>query len=599
MECTGGPAEALARLHFDRQTAIAVLKVLVPSTHLDPIQASAAASGFGRPVQLNTALLLLMLQRNPGLPIDADIRFALSLRARPPMNLRPDVNALDVLALLQDGDQAIFRSAALWRCDPMPPNNPYCGWEVRYAAVKGLDPSDPATALVLDRARRDVAPEVKMVALRRSADAMNRTRTCEPIAGVAWDETESTVVRVEAVDLLDPRCDERADVGQRLALVAAGLGGDAWQLPAHALEALAKFDAASTTRVIDEVAARHPIWFVRAAAARAAAIVRDEQALLNLAYDGDPNVRADALKGLAAIGSRATTAIALEGLESSDDQLIITAAQALKGTRALESAALAVLKALDRLTEQDRDTSRAARLVLLACLDGWAAPDPSGTSSISAYVGGLSGLLHDVDPLVAERAAGIIGRVRGTRPPVYPAHRALAQPTEGDLKPAALPDCARIALSTGGKVTIVLKKFEAPLTVARFAKLARDRYFDGHPFIYRRRSLEVLEAGSPGGNDFSGDTRFMRDEIGPARHGMGAVGLSTHGRDSGDMRFFVDLMPQPGFDFDYTVFGQMLGYSALGPQFSPAPTINGMLEGGIVDNIALSFPPSQPCYFKD
>jgi cyclophilin family peptidyl-prolyl cis-trans isomerase/HEAT repeat protein len=596
MECTGGPAEALARLHYDRKTASDVLKVLVPSTHLNPAQAEAASSGFGRPVPLNTALLLLMLRRNPGLPVDADIRFVLGLKAHPSGDIRPDVNALEALALLQNGDQSIFRSAALWRCQPTPPGDPYCGWQVRYAGVKGLDPLDPATAQVLDRARRDVAPEVRMVSLRRYADAMNRTKTCEPIAGAAWDEAESTVVRIEAVDLLDPRCDERVDVGTRLAFVASGFGGNAWQLPAHALEALAKFDAAETTRIVHEIAMQHSVLFVRAAAARAAAVVKDEEALLTLARDADPNVRADALKGLAAIGSPAMTAVTLEGLESSDDQLVITAGQALKGTRDREAAAQAILKTLDRLTGEGRDTSRMARLVLLACLEAWTAPDPSGTSSISSIVAALTGLLHDFDPLVADKAAGIIGRVRGAKPPVYPERRALAQPTENALQPSALPDCARIALSTGGTVTIVLKKFEAPLTVARFAKLAHDRYFDGHPFIYRRRSLEVLVAGSPGANDFSGDVRFVRDEIGPARHGLGAVGLSTHGRDSGDMRFFVDLMPQPGFDYDYTVFGQMTGYSPLGPQFSPAPTINGILEGGAIESIALSYPPSR-CSF--
>jgi cyclophilin family peptidyl-prolyl cis-trans isomerase len=537
-----------------------------------------------------------MLQRNPGLPVDADIRFILALKARPPMDGKPEVNALEALALLHDGDQAIFRSAAGYRCVPTPPNDPYCGWEVRYAGVKGLDPLDPATERVLDRARLDVAPEVRMVALRRYADAMNRTHTCEPLADVAWDETESSLVRIEAIDLLDARCEERAEVGRRLALVAGRLGGDAWQVPAHALEALAKFDAEAATRVIDQAAAQDQVWFVRAAAARAAAIVKDEAALLMLARDTDPNVRSDALKGLATIGSQAMTAMALEGLESSDDQLIVTAGQALRSTRDREAAAQAILTAVDRLTGEGRDTSRTARLALLICLEAWATPDPAGMSAISPIVNGLSGLLHDFDPIVANKAAEIIGRVRGTKPPVYPTHRPLVQPMEKDLRPEALPDCARIALSTGGTVMIVLKQFEAPLTVARFAKLAHDRYFDGHPFIYRRRSLEVLVAGSPGGNDFSGDVRFVRDEIGPARHGLGAVGLSTHGRDSGDMRFFVDLMPQPGFDYEYTVFGQMRGYSPLGPQFSPAPTINGILEGGAIESIALSYPPSR-CFF--
>jgi hypothetical protein len=51
-------------------------------------------------------------------------------------------------------------------------------------------------------------------------------------------------------------------------------------------------------------------------------------------------------------------------------------------------------------------------------------------------------------------------------------------------------------------------------------------------------------------------------------------------------------MPQPGFDYNYTVFGEVLGYSPAGPQFSSASSINGIIEGGTIDNILLIYPPS-------
>jgi cyclophilin family peptidyl-prolyl cis-trans isomerase len=98
--------------------------------------------------------------------------------------------------------------------------------------------------------------------------------------------------------------------------------------------------------------------------------------------------------------------------------------------------------------------------------------------------------------------------------------------------------------------------------------------------------------GSPHANDFSGDARFLRDEIGTLRHIRGAIGLSTHGRDIGDMRFFLDLMAQPGFDYDYTVFGEVLGYSPAGSQFSRAASVNGIIEGGTIGSVLLSYPPT-------
>ena len=50
----------------------------------------------------------------------------------------------------------------------------------------------------------------------------------------------------------------------------------------------------------------------------------------------------------------------------------------------------------------------------------------------------------------------------------------------------------------------------------------------------------------------------MRDEITAAAHRRGTVGLSTGGRDSGDMQLFINLADNPPLDFEYTVFGHVL-----------------------------------------
>jgi cyclophilin family peptidyl-prolyl cis-trans isomerase/HEAT repeat protein len=591
-DCTDGPSEALARLHYDRQTALDVLKFLYPSARVDSGQQSTSSFGILRPVKLMP--LVLMLRRDPELPLERDLRLTIERRARPPLDLAPDLNALEVLGLIQNSDPNIFGFAARYRCPAVAP--PECGWEIRYAGVKGLNPLDPSVAQVLDAARRDFMPEVRMMALRRFASVINRTKTCEPLASTAWDEAESTVVRIEAVDLLDVRCDERAEVGRKLAIIAEGLGGEqnseSWQLPAHALEALAKFDAAATARIVDQIAVKHAVLFVRAAAARAATVVKDEAVLLKLARDTDPNVRWEALKGLVVLRSQAVAGIALEDLENPDDQVVIASAAALQDTKDRDTAVPAIIKALERLTAEGRDTSRTARLALLVCIEAWARPDASGVSPMAATVDNLGGLLYDFDPVIAAKASEIIASAKGTAIRAYPVHRVVDQPTEPELKLEVLPNCARIVLTSSASVTIALKPAEAPLTVARFARLVGDRYFDGQPFIYRRRALEVSDMGSPHANDFSGDARFLRDEIGTLRHIRGAIGLSTHGRDTGDMRFFLDLMAQPGFDYDYTVFGEVLGYSPAGSQFSRAASVNGIIEGGTIGSVLLSYPPT-------
>jgi cyclophilin family peptidyl-prolyl cis-trans isomerase len=67
----------------------------------------------------------------------------------------------------------------------------------------------------------------------------------------------------------------------------------------------------------------------------------------------------------------------------------------------------------------------------------------------------------------------------------------------------------------------------------------------------------VVQGGSPGANEYVRPHLYTRDERGPcqppARHG----GLSTRGRDTGDMQFFVNLVDNPRLDYEYTVFGRV------------------------------------------
>jgi cyclophilin family peptidyl-prolyl cis-trans isomerase/HEAT repeat protein len=612
--CRIDPREAIARLHYDSQTAAEVLRLLTSSPNPSVNPNPAGPGGFRPTVSFDRSeatlilrLILIMLQRDRTLPIDSDLRYWIRLRANPPMNApgavvprgappdpnngRPDLDALEILGLLQETDAAVFSHAALWHCPGL-----YCGWEIRVAGVKGLNPLDPAAAQALDAARRDDAPEVRVVALRRYASVIGRTGTCEPIATALSDETESMLVRIEAADLLDPRCQERGEVARHLAEIAAELRdpikADEWRLPSHALETLAKFDPASATLIVDAAAIKHRVWLVRAAAARAAAVIKDEGALLKLVRDADTNVRNEALNGLVMLRYPAVTDLAVESLESADDQLVITGARILKGAKNRDAAIPACLKTLQRLTSEGRDTSRLAKLAVLERLKEWAPQDATGASSITSIVGDLAAL-RDFDPFVVSRLVEVIELATGRLQPIIPSHRSFQQPTEDELKSENLPDCAKLVLEGGGTLVIGFKMAEAPLTIARFARLVGDGYFNDQPFIYRRRTFETMDAGSIRGNDVSGDARFLRDEIGMERHVIGAVGLATHGRDTGDMRFFVDLWQQPAADYQFTVFGT-LSYKAEGPQLLPTASVNGILEGGTINGVFLGYH-NNPC----
>jgi len=127
----------------------------------------------------------------------------------------------------------------------------------------------------------------------------------------------------------------------------------------------------------------------------------------------------------------------------------------------------------------------------------------------------------------------------------------------------------------GGKVFVINLRSElAPLTVARFVRLARDGYYNGLTF-HRVVPNFVIQGGSPAANEYSGDTLYMRDEIGSLSHVPGAVGISTRGRDTGDAQFFINLAGNPRLDFEYTVFGQV----------QKPEDIEDVLEGDVISSI--------------
>ena len=88
----------------------------------------------------------------------------------------------------------------------------------------------------------------------------------------------------------------------------------------------------------------------------------------------------------------------------------------------------------------------------------------------------------------------------------------------------------------------------------------------------------VVQGGSPGANEFIGYPDDMRDEVGLWPHVRGAVGISTRGRDTGDAQIFIDLVDNPRFDHEYTVFAQVL---------NGLDVVDRILEGDTIERIEI------------
>ena len=136
---------------------------------------------------------------------------------------------------------------------------------------------------------------------------------------------------------------------------------------------------------------------------------------------------------------------------------------------------------------------------------------------------------------------------------------------------------ARVTIRDLGAFEVALFTSEAPLTVLRFASLAESGYYNGLTF-HRVVPNFVVQGGSPAASEFVGAADFMRDEVGLWPHVRGAVGISTRGRDTGDAQFFIDLVDNPRFDHEYTVFGQLL---------NGIEVVDRILEGDVIERIEI------------
>ncbi|MBI3262094.1 MAG: peptidylprolyl isomerase [Acidobacteria bacterium] len=423
--------------------------------------------------------------------------------------------------------------------------------QVRRLAMVAIGSADPPWSAT-DRSTlaaaglKDRDPRVRDEALAAYVRLLP-AGTCGPVFRALDDLDEQ--VAILAIDALGNRCPERERAATELELIigelSTGRARAEWHRPAHAIVALARTEAARAAKLLPPFV-RNPTWQVRMYAARAAGALKAEPVLERLAIDEHDNVRQAAVRALATVSAHQADRLYISALRSRDPQLLIAAAEALAGTPQPGQAVPALLDALQRATAERKDTSRDARVALLARLQALGSKDQAAA---------LRPYLADFDPRVAERAAEALSRWTGAREtPVTKRMARAPSPSRDEL--AALPRRARLTMRGGGIVDLALFGDEAPATVLRFAQLARAGYYNGLTF-HRVVPNFVVQGGSPGANEYVGDARYMRDEPGRLTHARGTVGISTRGRDTGDAQIFINLADNPRLDHQYTVFADV------------------------------------------
>jgi cyclophilin family peptidyl-prolyl cis-trans isomerase len=473
-------------------------------------------------------------------PMDADVEGALAEIAGsgtgrapagrvsdPARDARVRRLALQALIDAESADDVVLRRAA------GDPDAQVRRLAMRAASNSRLGSAD-VVADVLRQGLADTAPMVRLEALRALPGHDPRLNACE--AAIVAVRDPDAHVALAGLDQLArcPSADAVAVLEQTVDDLSQAGSARGWHRAAHGIVALA---SASPERAAAQLPqfTRSRVGHLRFYAARAAAVLEDRATLETLATDADDNVKEAAIDGLRVVAGHGADALYIAALATGQYQVVRAAAAALAGTAAPDGAA-ALNAALHRLVAEGRDNSRDARTMIAET---------------------LRGLGVTVDAATPVRAA-----------------QAVPALTAADLRRLASAR-ARVAIRGVGSFEVALIASEAPMSALRFVRLVASGYYNGLTF-HRVVPNLVIQGGSPDANEYVGDATFMRDELGQWPHVRGAVGISTRGRDTGDAQIFVDLVDNPRFDHDYTVFAHVLNGMEV---------VDAILEGDVIEKI--------------
>ncbi|MFW3412959.1 peptidylprolyl isomerase [Aliarcobacter butzleri] len=107
-----------------------------------------------------------------------------------------------------------------------------------------------------------------------------------------------------------------------------------------------------------------------------------------------------------------------------------------------------------------------------------------------------------------------------------------------------------------GIIWIKLFNEETPNTVANFATLANDGFYDGLNF-HRVIPGFMAQGGCPDGTGMGGPDWAIKCEIDAPKqvHNRGSLSMAHAGRNTGGSQFFICFVPCPHLDRHHTVFG--------------------------------------------
>ncbi len=136
-----------------------------------------------------------------------------------------------------------------------------------------------------------------------------------------------------------------------------------------------------------------------------------------------------------------------------------------------------------------------------------------------------------------------------------------------DMTPYEIKDgvtyYADIDIKNYGKITVKLDQSAAPITVANFATLASNGFYDGLTF-HRIMEGFMMQGGDPEGTGLGGSDRKIKGEFAdngvdnPLKHERGTISMArSNAYDSASSQFFIVHEDSFGLDGEYAAFGNV------------------------------------------
>jgi cyclophilin family peptidyl-prolyl cis-trans isomerase len=141
---------------------------------------------------------------------------------------------------------------------------------------------------------------------------------------------------------------------------------------------------------------------------------------------------------------------------------------------------------------------------------------------------------------------------------LFAANAAVAQ-VPAAAPPADPHNILNLDLSTGGRVSILLRPEKAPMAVERIKTLVQRHFYDGLIF-HRVIDGFMAQGGDPKGTGEGGsDLPDLKAEFNDLPHVRGAMAMArAESPDSANSQFYIMLSPNLKLDGKYTVVGRVI-----------------------------------------